>query len=136
MQYKKWEKGLLRPDGRPGFNTPSGKFEIASSILEEYGYDPLPRYVEPGEGPISRPDLAQTFPLVFNSGSGVFTDFRSQHHGVVGLNREAPVPMVTLHTADAQRRNLRHGDPVHIVIPQITWRSKQRHSPCVIEAIT
>src|SRR5665213_3369963 len=31
MQYKKWQKGLLRPDGQPGFNTPSGKFEIASS---------------------------------------------------------------------------------------------------------
>jgi cysteine desulfurase NifS len=118
MQFKKWEKGLLRPDGQPGFNTPSGKFEIASSILEEYGYDPLPRYVEPGEGPISRPDLAQTFPLVFNSGSRVFTDFRSQHHGVFGLNREAPVPTVTLHTADAQRRNIRHGDPVHVVTPR------------------
>lgn len=34
MQFKKWEKGLLRPDGQPGFNTPSGKFEIAASILD------------------------------------------------------------------------------------------------------
>jgi hypothetical protein len=42
MQYKKWEKGLLRPGGQPGFNTPSGKFEIASSILAEHGDDPLP----------------------------------------------------------------------------------------------
>ena len=25
IQYKKWEKGLLRADGRPGFETPSGK---------------------------------------------------------------------------------------------------------------
>ncbi|MCP4661464.1 MAG: molybdopterin-dependent oxidoreductase, partial [bacterium] len=32
-QYKKWEKGALRRDGQPGFDTPSGKFEIASSIL-------------------------------------------------------------------------------------------------------
>ncbi len=45
MQYKKWEKGMLRADGKPGFETPSGKFEIASTLLEEYGYDPLPRYV-------------------------------------------------------------------------------------------
>jgi len=41
MQYKKWEKGLLRRDGKPGFETPSGKFEIASSILHEHGYEPL-----------------------------------------------------------------------------------------------
>jgi len=42
MQYRKWEKGMLRADGKPGFETPSGKFEIASTLLEEYGYDPLP----------------------------------------------------------------------------------------------
>ena len=47
MQYKKWEKGLLRQDGQPGFDTPTGKFEIASTILEEHGYDPLPVYTEP-----------------------------------------------------------------------------------------
>ncbi|MDP6179705.1 MAG: molybdopterin-dependent oxidoreductase, partial [Desulfatiglandales bacterium] len=28
MQYKKWEKGVLRIDGKPGFETPTGKFEI------------------------------------------------------------------------------------------------------------
>ncbi|MCR4331068.1 MAG: molybdopterin-dependent oxidoreductase, partial [Patescibacteria group bacterium] len=32
-EYKKWEKGLLRADGKPGFDTPTGKFEIASTIL-------------------------------------------------------------------------------------------------------
>ena len=36
MEYKKWEKGLLREDGKPGFDTPSGKFEIRSSILERF----------------------------------------------------------------------------------------------------
>ena len=51
MQYKKWQKGLLRDDGLNGFATPSGKFEIASSILAEHGYDPLPIYTEPLEGP-------------------------------------------------------------------------------------
>ncbi|MCG6553638.1 MAG: molybdopterin-dependent oxidoreductase, partial [Candidatus Magnetominusculus sp. LBB02] len=75
MQYKKWEKGLLRPDRRPGFDTPSGKFEIASSILEEYGYDPLPVYTEPAEGPLTSPsEFYQRFPLIFNSGSRVTTD--------------------------------------------------------------
>jgi anaerobic selenocysteine-containing dehydrogenase len=75
MQYKKWEKGLLRPDGKPGFDTPSGKFEIASTILEEHGYDPLPVYTEPQESPLSQPEMAKKFPLVFNSGARVTTDF-------------------------------------------------------------
>ena len=26
MEYKKWQKGGLRNDGRPGFDTPTGKF--------------------------------------------------------------------------------------------------------------
>jgi hypothetical protein len=43
MGYKKWEKGLLRADGEPGFETPTGKFEIASTILEGHGYEGAPR---------------------------------------------------------------------------------------------
>ena len=118
MQYKKWEKGLLRPDGRPGFDTPSGKFEIASSILQEHGYDPLPVYTEPGEGPLSRPDLTPRFPLVFNSGSRTPYDFRSQHHGVAGLSDSLPEPLVTMHTSDAAARGIAHGDPVTVATPR------------------
>ena len=51
MEYRKWEKGGLRADGKPGFDTPTGKFEIRSTMLEEYGYEPLPKYTEPAEGP-------------------------------------------------------------------------------------
>ena len=113
MQYKKWEKGRLRPDTKPGFQTPSGKFDkIQSGILEEYGYDPLPVYTEPRESPRSLPGLTEQFPLVFNSGSRVTTDFRSQHHGVPGLYHKRPEPTVTINTADAERRNIRNGDPV------------------------
>jgi len=41
MEYRKWQKGGLRSDGQPGFDTPTGKFEIWSTVLEEYGYEPL-----------------------------------------------------------------------------------------------
>ena len=54
MEYRKWEKGRLRADGRPGFETPTGKFEIRSTLLEEYGYEGLPKYTEPVEGPLAR----------------------------------------------------------------------------------
>ncbi len=114
MQYKKWEKGLLRPDGQPGFDTPTGKFEIASTILAEHGYDPLPVYTEPGEGPLARPDLATRYPLVFNSGARTLYDFRSQHHGVKGLSVKAPEPAVTLNTTDAAERSIRDGDLVWV----------------------
>jgi len=37
MEYRKWEKGGLREDGKPGFETPTGKFEIWSTVLEDHG---------------------------------------------------------------------------------------------------
>ena len=118
MQYKKWDKGLLRPDGVPGFDTPTGKFEILSTVLEEHGYEGLPVYTEPGEGPLADPQLAQRFPLVFNSGSRVSTDFRSQFHGVAGLTREMPEPVVTLNDRDAARRGIETGDRVEVRTPR------------------
>ncbi len=114
MQYKKWEKGLLRADGHPGFDTPSGKFEIASSILEEHGYDALPIYVEPGESPLSQPQLAKRFPLVFNSGSRSNVDLHALHQTIPALSAERPVPTVMINTLDAKKRGIESGDFVYI----------------------
>ncbi|HSD19684.1 MAG TPA: aminotransferase class V-fold PLP-dependent enzyme [Anaeromyxobacter sp.] len=129
MQYRKWEKGLLRPDGAPGFDTPSGKLEIASSILAEHGYDPLPVYVEPPESPASRPDLARGYPLVFNSGARGYHDFRSQHHGVPGLAALEPEPLVTLAVEDAGARGVVSGDPVWVETPRGRARFRARVTP-------
>lgn len=115
MEYKKWEKGSLRPDGEPGFDTPTGRFEIASSILADYGYEPLPKYTEPREGPVADPQLAERFPLVFNSGARPQTDFRSQHHGVEGLLKDNPEPAVQINEVDARERDIRTGDLVRVV---------------------
>ena len=117
-QYRKWEKGLLRRDGQAGFATPSGRFEIASSLLAEHGYDPLPVYTEPREGPLARPDLAGEFPLVFNSGARTPYDFRSQHHGVKGLSTQLPEPLAILNSADAAARGIGHGDKVWVATPR------------------
>lgn len=114
MEYKKWEKGRCRPDGKPGFNTPTGKFEICSTILDDYGYEPLPKYIEPKEGPIANPALAKHFPLVFNSGARPQNDYRSQHHAIEGLLKDNPVPSVDINTADATARQIRTGDQVEV----------------------
>ncbi|MGD8396525.1 MAG: IscS subfamily cysteine desulfurase, partial [Candidatus Eiseniibacteriota bacterium] len=118
MEYRKWEKGGLRADGRPGFATPTGKFEIHATVLEEYGYEPLPRYVEPSEGPRAAPAVHARYPLVFNSGARPQTDFRSQHHGVAGLVADHPEPTVELHSADAAERGIDTGDLVRVETPR------------------
>lgn len=126
MQYKKWEKGLLRKDGQPGFETLTGKLEIASTVLAEHGFDPLPVYTEPGESPVSQPDLAKRFPLVFMSGSRVTTDFRSQFHGIEGLVQQRPEPTVMLNAQDARSRGIEHGDLVDVHTPRarVTFRAE------------
>ncbi len=117
-EYKKWKKGLLRKDGQPGFDTPSGRFEIASSILEEHGYDALPVYNEPGEGPLARPDLAYKFPLVFNSGARANNDLHALHLSIPALIKDRPVPTVMINSNDAAQRTIADGDFVNIHTPR------------------
>ncbi|HED13442.1 MAG TPA: dehydrogenase [Gammaproteobacteria bacterium] len=131
QQYRKWELGLLRDDGQAGFATPSGKFEITSSVLAEYGYDALPVYVEPLEGPIASPEIARKYPLVFNSGARIQSNFRSQHHNIPSLLKMQPHPQVLLHPRDAGPRNIQTGDAVLIVSP----RGKVRYHALVTEDI-
>ena len=40
--YRRYEKGLLRPDKKPGFRTPSGKIEVYSTTWNRMGWIPFP----------------------------------------------------------------------------------------------
>jgi len=118
MRYRKYNTGELRPDGQPGFNTPTGKFELTSEWLRSYGYDALPVYTEPLEGPLTSPDVAAKYPLVFNSGARTNFDFRSQHHNIPSLLHKLPRPLVHLHPQDAANRGIRDGDEVVVASPR------------------
>lgn len=118
MRYRKYATGELRADGWPGFETPTGKLEIASEWLRAFGYEPLPAYTEPSEGPLAAPELARRFPLVFNSGARTQTAFRSQHFNIPSLVAQQPLPLVHLHPSDAARRNIADGDAVFVVSPR------------------
>jgi anaerobic selenocysteine-containing dehydrogenase len=118
QEHRKYAKGLLRESGEPGFDTPSGKVELVSSILEHYGYDGLPRYVEPAEGPLGSPDLYEKYPLVFNSGARLQSAFRSQHLNIPGLLKLQPKPQVLIHPEDAKARGIKDRDRVWVESPR------------------
>jgi anaerobic selenocysteine-containing dehydrogenase len=118
MIFRKYEAGLLRADGAPGFNTPTGKFEVASEWFRQNGYDPLPAYTEPIEGPLAAPEISRKYPLVFNSGARTQTAFRSQHHNIPSLAAKQPFPLVHLHPEDAYARGIVDGDPVYVLSPR------------------
>jgi len=114
MVYEKYKAGLLRRDGKPGFETPSKKFEISSQLLKKYGYDPLPVYQEPSEGPIRSPELAKEFPLILTTGTRIQSAFRSQHLNIPGLLKLQDKPDILIHPEDAEPRGIRNGERVWV----------------------
>jgi anaerobic selenocysteine-containing dehydrogenase len=130
-RYRKYETGGLRPDGQPGFNTPSGRFEIASEWFRSHSHEPLPVYTEPTEGPLSAPGPARDYPLVLTSGARTKSDFRSQHRNIASLVAMQPWPLVHLHTADAAARDITDGDEVDVV----TARGRVRFKASLTEDI-
>ena len=117
-RYRKYESGGLRRDGQPGFETPTGRFEFASQWFLSHGYEPLPCYSEPSEGPHASPLIHASYPLVFNSGARIQGDFRSQHHNIPSLLKLAPWPLVHLHSEDARTRAICEGDLVELSSPR------------------
>ncbi len=118
MAYRKYEQGHLRSDGKPGFKTPSGKVELVSSMLEKYGYEGLPVYVEPEEGPLGSPDLYEHYPLILNTGARLQSAFRSQHLNIPGLLKLQPKPLVLINPADAAARGIQEGERVWVETPR------------------
>lgn len=109
-----YETGGLRKDGEPGFNTPTGKVELVSTVLEQYGFEGLPVYEEPVYSPVSTPELAMDYPLVLNSGGRVPYYTHSKLRDLPWLNQFMPEPVVRLHPTDAEARGIADGDPVRV----------------------
>lgn len=109
-----YETGGLRKDGEPGFNTPTGKVELVSTVLEQYGFEGLPVYEEPVYSPVSTPELAMDYPLVLNSGGRVPYYTHSKLRDLPWLNQFMPEPVVRLHPKDAEARGIADGDPVRV----------------------
>ena len=112
--------------GNPsGFATPSRKVELYSQTFLDHGYPPLPEFVEPQIGPVTRPDLAARFPLVLtNAKSALFC--QTQHRVLPSLRKRAPNPEVELHPAAAQERGIANGDWVSIETPDGRMRARAR----------
>ncbi len=97
-----------------GFATPSGKFELYSQRLADSGADPLPFWREDRETPVSRPDLAEQYPLVLTTGGRKQPYFISNNRQIKSLRRQWPFPRVSLHPDTAARYGIRDGDWVWI----------------------
>lgn len=112
--YLRHEKGLLRKDKRPGFQTPTGKFELYSVLREEWGYEPLPLHEEPPFTPISRPDLVKDYPLILSTGRRSPVYFHSEHRMVPWLRSIDPDPVLEVHPKTAKKYGIEDGAWVYV----------------------
>jgi anaerobic selenocysteine-containing dehydrogenase len=110
VPYKRYEKGLLRPDGKAGFATPSGKVEFYSLNHEAWGLDPLPYYREPPESENVTPELMKKYPLVMVTGRRSPVYFHSEHRNIDWLREVDPFPIVEINPKIAKERGLKDGD--------------------------
>ncbi|HWQ76484.1 MAG TPA: molybdopterin-dependent oxidoreductase [Syntrophomonas sp.] len=129
--YNKYEKGLLRGDGQPGFNTPSGKYEFSSLLFEMWDIDPLPAHEEPPESPVSTPELFKEYPLVLTSGARSWEFFHSEHRQQETMREFHPDPLVEINPETAAALGIQDGDWVWIENMRGKCRQKVRLSPAL-----
>ncbi len=120
--YHRHEKGLLRKDGQPGFETTSGKVELYSILREEWGFEPLPHYEEPPFTPVSRPDLAKEYPLILSTGRRSFAFFNAEHRMIPWLREIDPNPTLEIHPETAANLGIGDGEWVWVE----NWLGKQK----------
>jgi anaerobic selenocysteine-containing dehydrogenase len=112
--YYRHERGLLRSDGQPGFETPTGKVELYSKRYEEWGLDPLPYYEEPAEGPVTTPELYKEYPLILTTGRRSPVFFHSEHRMIPWLRELDPDPIVEINPQTAKELDISNGEWVYI----------------------
>lgn len=124
IEYEQYKRRAAR--GEKAFNTPSGKVELYSLSMEAFGFDPLPFYSEPPESPVSRPDLAEDYPLVLTTGTRINAFFLSEQRQMPSLRRMNPVPLATLHPETAAKYGVKDGQWIFIETPRGRITQKAR----------
>ncbi len=104
------QKGVLFGKKHPrsyldkGFRTPSGKVELRSSLLEKWGFSPLPRAEVPADPP-------EDYPLILTSRKPKHF-FHSAYRHLDQLRGKHPEPTVRIHPETARSLNLSEGQEV------------------------
>lgn len=109
-QYRKYEKGMMRPDGQPGFMTPTGRIELYSTVYEGWEADPLPYYEEPPFSPVSTPELSGEYPFVFTSGARNWSFFHSENRHIAKLREIRPEPRFEINPEAAAKLDIIDGE--------------------------
>ncbi len=116
-EFRRYEKS------QPPFGTASGKVELYSSVFEAVGYDPLPNYQEPPDGPISTPELFKEFPLIYTH-YRTLSYMHSEGRQIDRQRRLTPDPYLEINSETASKLGINEGDWVYLDTPKSKgeWR--------------
>ena len=114
--YHKYAKGMLRPDGQPGFNTPTGRIELWSFGFDHWGVDPLPYHIEPPESPLSTPETFKEFPIILSGGGRSFEFFHSEHRQLPTMREFHPDPLIMVNPEDCQKYGVHDGEWIWVCL--------------------
>jgi anaerobic selenocysteine-containing dehydrogenase len=138
--YYRYMWGWQRPRAEdtdplvPGFNTPTGKYEFWSTILESYHPDltadfpekfpmknthpergaEFPQAREPWESPWNSPEKLAEYPLVYTSGRRNPLYFHNENRQQPWLREQAPAPCVQIHPDTAAELGIAQGEWVWV----------------------
>jgi anaerobic selenocysteine-containing dehydrogenase len=137
--YYKHQKGMLRPDGQVGFNTPSGRIELVPTTFDAWGipkypvYTPVSCSADTAKGFVKylkeRPagifsttedlaakdfDLLEEYPFYFVNGARSYEFFHTEHRWAQTLREFHPEPLCKISPQTAAEYGLQDGDWIWI----------------------
>ena len=107
-----------------GLDTPSGKVEIFSQIMVDYGYDPLPTFTEPQPGAV-----AESYPFILITGTRVNAFTHSRYRNIARLRKLVPQPWVEINPAPAKNFGIADGDEVVVESAKGSIKLQARITP-------
>ena len=119
VAYEKFKK--------KGFSTPTGKVEIYSTLLEKWGYDPLPQFREPPESPYSTPELYNQYPYILITGRRLPGFFHTENRQLPWMRELHRDPVVEIHPETAKKEGIEEGDWVIIESPRGKVRQRAKY---------
>ena len=110
-----WDEACTKPAHAgmtPAFGsflTPSGKVELASSVLADLGYDPLPYYEAHTD-----PDANEKRPFEIFAGAREPANYNTNFHQIGFLREREPEPRLFIHPDDAASHGIADGTWVRV----------------------
>ena len=105
---QKLEGVKMIPVGEHGFQTPTGKFELYSTIIEKHpGLDPLPTWKDS----VDDTD-PEKYPFRLVAGARLPNALHSRLHTVPWLRSLRPIPTADLNDEDAEEMGIQAGDSI------------------------